>query len=108
METIKKEQLEEALLKFCESFRDVEKQKSETIAALIAGRCTQNMLDAFKSSESKQSNLFQLVTSIFESYRAEVNGTLQIANAGEYASTAGLNFKEPAEDRSSPTKIKRK
>lgn len=108
METIKKEQLEEALLKFCESFREVEKQKSETIAALIAGVCTQNMLDAFKASESKQSNLFQLVTSVFESYRAEVNGALQIANAGEYASTAGLNFKEPAKVEATPAQKKRK
>ena len=97
METIKKEQLEEALLKFCESFRDVEKQKCETVAVLIAGSGTQDTLDAFKNLEEKQSTLFALVTSIFESYRAEVNGALQLANASVHASSAGLNFKETEE-----------
>lgn len=108
METIKREKLEEALLKFCAGFRDVEKQKCETIAVLMAGSATQNTLDAFKTLEEKQSTLFALVTSIFESYRAEVNGALQFANASVHASSAGLNFKEPAEAEVLPQKIKRK
>ena len=108
METIKREKLEEALLKFCAGFRDVEKQKCETIAVLMAGSATQNTLDAFKTLEEKQSTLFALVTSIFESYRAEVNVALQFANASVHASSAGLNFKEPAEAEVLPQKIKRK
>lgn len=104
METITKEKMEEALTKFCESFREIEKQKSESVPALYAGAGKQDALDAFRALEEKQPTLFALLTSIFESYCAEMKMALNITNATVHAASAGLKFKEPAEVDVLPSK----